>query len=123
METMPGGFGWMLVGSNGPLFAGLVPPVAVAPWRNLAGSVLSLPTPPEEDDVVFSWKTDGPLQEQRSVNLVWLFIRRILLPARRSLWAVSSRSREGSRFAPVGAFVWGVIPIAGPTIDLDWACA
>ena len=131
METMPGGFGWMLVGSTEPLFAGLVPLVVVAPWRNLAGSVLPLPTPPEEDDVVFPWKTDGPLQEQRSALILGsrlsepglrLFIRRILLPARRSLWAVSSRSREGSRFAPVGAFVWGVVPIAGPTIDLDWAC-
>ena len=102
METMPGDFGWMLVGSTEPLFDGLVPLVVVAPWRNLAGSVLPLPTPPEEDNVVFPWKTDGPLQEQRSVL-------RILLPARRSLWAVSS-------------FVWGVVPIASPPIDLDWAC-
>ena len=58
METMAGGFGWMLVGSTEPLFAGLVPLVVVAHWRNLAESVLPLLTPPEEDDVVLPWKPD-----------------------------------------------------------------
>ena len=70
METMSEDFGLMLVGSTEPQSGGLVPLGVVAPWRNQAGSVLPLPTPPEEDDVIFLWKTDGPLQEQRSVLIL-----------------------------------------------------
>ena len=68
METMSEDFGLSLVGSTEPQFGGLVPLVVAAPWRNQAGSVLPLPTPPEEEDVILLWKTEGPLQEQRSVQ-------------------------------------------------------
>ena len=51
-------FGLSLVGSTEPQFGCLVPLVVAAPWRNQAGSVLPLPTPPEEDDVILIWKTD-----------------------------------------------------------------
>ena len=49
METMSEDFGLSLVGSTEPQFAGLVPLVVAAPWRNQEGSVLPLPTPPEDD--------------------------------------------------------------------------
>ena len=58
METMSEDFGLSLVGSTEPQFGCLVSQVVAAPWRNQAGSVLPLPTPPEEDDVILIWKTD-----------------------------------------------------------------
>ena len=58
METMSEDFGLLLVGSTEPQFGCLVPLVVAAPWRNQAGSVLPLPTPPEEDGVILIWETD-----------------------------------------------------------------
>ena len=58
METMSDDFGLSLVGSPAPQFVCLVPLLVAAPWRNQAGSVLPLPTPPEEDDVILICETD-----------------------------------------------------------------